>query len=184
MDIKKTVTSVFILPSMSIPRDKLTDNGFVNAYIGDLDEDHQYEDCIYVLFKPTDFYKFGEFILDERDRTDDLIEDYDHDGGFVVLVYRLDSKFMSDYALVKQGKYSKTSQVYQAKFPKVVKIMKNGLHKDEISIQYRVFNRTEDLVKFWEDKLGVNFSESQEVWQGFDYEKETINIQKIKEYVE
>jgi len=55
------------------------------------------------------------------------------------------------------------------------------LHRDEISLQYRVFNRTEDLVKFWEDKLGVEFDDDQEVWHGFELDKETLNIQKLKE---
>jgi hypothetical protein len=62
-----------------------------------------------------------------------------------------------------------------------VKIKKAGYHKDEISLQYRVFNKTEDLVKFWEDKLGVEFDEEQEVWHAFDEEEETLNIEKIKE---
>jgi hypothetical protein len=54
------------------------------------------------------------------------------------------------------------------------------MHKDEISLQYRVFNKTEDLVKFWEDKLGVEFDDNQEVWHGFDLEEETLDINKIK----
>jgi capsule polysaccharide export protein KpsE/RkpR len=68
-------------------------------------------------------------------------------------------------------------------FPKVIKIKKNGLHKDEISLQYRIFNKTEDLRKYWEEKLGVEFDDSMEVWQGFIEENETLEIDKIKEYV-
>lgn len=66
----------------------------------------------------------------------------------------------------------------------MIKIKKNGLHRDEISLQYRVFNRTEDLVKFWEDKLGVEFTDDQEVWHGFEEENEILNIEKLKEYVQ
>jgi hypothetical protein len=81
------------------------------------------------------------------------------------------------------GKYSKTSREFQAMFPKIIKIKKNGLHKDEISLQYRIFNKTEDLKKFWEEKLGVEFDDSMEVWQGFIEENETLDINKLKEHV-
>lgn len=182
MEIRKTISSIFILPSLDVSKNDLAANGFVNAYIGDVNHEYQYEDCIYILFKPENLYRIKTFILREKERTADLVDDYDYEGGYVVMVYRLNSEFKSDYALIKEGKYSKTSSLFQSKFPKVVKIMKNGLHKDEISIQYRVFNKTSDLVKFWEDKLGISFPEGQEVWDGFDYEKETLNIQKIKEY--
>jgi hypothetical protein len=63
----------------------------------------------------------------------------------------------------------------------VIKITKGGYHRDEISLQYRVFNRTQDLIDFWEDKLGVEFDAEQEVWEGFEEEKETLNLNNIKE---
>jgi hypothetical protein len=46
-----------------------------------------------------------------------------------------------------------------------------------------VFNRTEDLIKFWEDKLGVEFDDDQEVWHAFILEDEILNIEKLKEHV-
>jgi hypothetical protein len=98
----------------------------------------------------------------------------------VVVVYELNPRYARDFKLVKEGKYSQTSSVFQSLFPKLVKIKRNGMHKDEISLQYRVFNKTEDLVKFWEDKLGVEFDDNQEVWHGFDLEEETLDINKIK----
>ena len=89
-------------------------------------------------------------------------------------------KFKKDFLLVREGLYSRTSKDFQALFPKVVKIKKGGVQRDEISLQYRVFNRTEDLVKFWEDKLDVQFDDDQEVWHAFELENETLNIKNIK----
>jgi hypothetical protein len=37
------------------------------------------------------------------------------------------------------------------------------------------------LREFWEEKLGVDFDEEQEVWEGWDEEKEILNINKLKE---
>ena len=173
-----------MVPTLKIPKDALKNNGFINAYIKDEKRDVQYENCIYLLFRPKHLDRFREFLDSEYERTKSVIDDYDYEDGFVVVVYELNNQFSKDFSLVKKGKYSKTSSTFQALFPKVIKILKNGLHKDEISLQYRVFNRTEDLIKFWEDKLGVEFDDDQEVWHGFEEENEVLNIKKLKEYVQ
>jgi hypothetical protein len=184
MEVKRTITSIFMVPTLKIPKDALRENGFINGYIKDGSREVQYDGCIYLLFQPKDLDKFREFLDSEYERTKDLIDDYDYEDGYVVVVYQLDGKFSKDFDLVRKGRYSKTSPAFQALFPKVIKIKKNGLHRDEISLQYRVFNRTEDLIKFWEDKLGVEFSDDQEVWHGFEEDNEILNIQKLKEYVQ
>lgn len=185
MEIKKNITSIFMVPTLKVPKDALKGNGFINAYIKDNRRDDQYKESIYLLFKPTDLDKFREFLDSEYERTKAVIEDYDYEDGFVVVVYQLDNKYNRDYELVKQGRYSKTSENFQKMFPKVVKITRNGLHKDEISLQYRIFNKAEDLVNFWEEKLGIDFKsiigEDYEVWEGWNEEKEILNLDNIKE---
>jgi hypothetical protein len=183
MELKKTITSIFMVPTLSINRDKLKENEFVNAYVNDERRDVQYENSIYLLFCPKDLDKFKEFLDGEYERTTAIIDDYDYEDGFVVIVYELNKRFNKDFNLIKQGMYSKTSKEFQSMFPKIIKIKRNGLHKDEISLQYRVFNKTEDLRKYWEEKIGVDFDETMEVWQGFIEENETLNLDKIKEYV-
>jgi hypothetical protein len=98
-----------------------------------------------------------------------------------VVVYQLDDKYKNDFTLVQGGKYSKTSANFQKLFPKVVKITRNGLSKDEISLQYRIFNKAEDLISFWETKLGIEFEDDYEVWDGWDESKEILELDKIKE---
>ena len=183
MEVKKTITSVFMVPTLEINKELLKDNGFINGYSRDGKRDIQYENSIYLLFKPKDLDKFRGFLDGEYERTKNVIDDYDYEDGYVVVVYELNSKFKKDFALVREGLYSKTSSEFQAKFPKIVKIKRGGLHKDEISLQYRVFNKTEDLRKYWEDKLGVDFDDDWEVWDGFDLDKETLNLDKLKENV-
>lgn len=183
MELKKTITTIFMVPTLGIDKDKLRENGCLNGYIKDERKDVAYEDCIYLLFKPSNLEKFRDFLDDEYERTKSIVDDYDYEDGFVVLVYELDSRFKKDFNLIKQGKYSKTSQEFQKLFPKNVKIKKGAFSRDEISLQYRVFNKTEDLIKFWEDKLGVDFDEDQEVWHAFIPEEEVLNLDKIKENV-
>lgn len=183
MEVKKTISSIFIVPTLSIDRVRLKDNGFLNAYIKDEIRDVQYENAVHLLFRPDNQSKFKLFLDDEYERTKSLIEDYDYEDGFVVMVYQLDPEFKTDYGMVKLGKYSKTSPTFQAKFPKIVKVKLNGMDKDEISLQFRVFNKTEDLKVYWEEKLGVEFDDSMEVWQGWIEENEILNIEKLKSYV-
>jgi hypothetical protein len=183
MERKHTITSIFIVPTLSIDKGKLLDNGFVNGYIKDGKRDIQYENAVYLLFKPTDLDKFREFLDGQYEKTKSIIDDYDYEDGYVVVVYEINPRLKNDVELIKQGKYSQTSKKFQEIFPKVVKIRKNGLSRDEISLQFRVFNKTEDLVQFWEDKLGVELPEDVEVWHGFFEDFETLDLDKIKEYV-
>jgi hypothetical protein len=185
MEVRRNITSIFMVPTLKVPKDALRGNGFINAYVKDARKEDVYDGCIYLLFKPESLDKFREFLDNEYERTKAVIEDYDYEDGFVVVVYQLDDKYKSDFVLVKQGKYSKTSKDFQKLFPKVVKIVRKGLHKDEISLQYRIFNKAEDLVSFWEDKLGIDLKEvlgeDFEVWEGWDETKEILELDKIKE---
>ena len=183
VNITKTITSIFMVPTLKINKESLRDNGFINGYTKDGRKDVQYEGCIYLLFKPDDVDKFRDFLDGEYERTKTIIDDYDYEDGFVVVVYELNPKFKRDFEMVRNGRYSKTSEEFQKLFPKLVKIKKNGVNREEVSLQFRVFNKTEDLRQFWEDKLGVEFDENMEVWHGFFEENEILNLDKIKEHV-
>lgn len=183
MDTKKNITTIFMVPTLKIGKDKLLINGFINGYIRDESQETPYKDAVYLLFRPTDMNRFREFVDEEYERTDQVIEDYTHENGCVVIVYKLDPKFKKDFELIKLGKYSLTSNKFQELFPKIIHITKHSMSRDEISLQYRVFNRTEDMIKYWEDKLGVIFKDDQEVWDGFDEKNEVLNLTKINEYV-
>lgn len=173
-----------MVPTLKVPKDALRNNGFINAYIKDDRRDDDYKESIYLLFKPDNLDKFREFLDDEYERTKTIIEDYDYEDGYVVVVYQLNDKYKRDFNLIKQGKYSKTSEEFQKVFPKVIKLIKNGLSRDELSLQYRIFNRADDLIEFWEEKLGINFKvtigDDFEVWSGWDEQNEILNLNKIK----
>jgi len=183
MSNKLTISSIFMVPTLKIDKDKLKDHNFINGFIGDK-TGPSYEDSVYLLFKPKDLYKFQIFIDEEYERKDsNIIEDYDYDGGYVVLIYKLNKKYNRDFELVKKGKYSKTSQEFQNLFSKVKKVIKNGLHKDEISLQYRIFNKSDDLRVYWEDRIGKDFTPDMEIWEGFDEYNEIFDIERYKQLV-
>lgn len=176
-----------MVPTLQVPKDALQSNGFINGYVKDDGREDDYKDSIYLLFKPNNLDKFREFLDSEYERTKNVIEDYDYEDGYVVVVYKLNEKYTKDFQLIRKGKYSKTSEEFQKLFPTTVKIVKNGLSRDEISLQVRIFKKSKDLIEFWEDKLGIDFTElfgeDFEVWDGFNEKKEILNINKIKENV-
>ena len=49
--------------------------------------------------------------------------------------------------------------------------------------QYRIFNKTEDLKLYWEEKIGIEFDEDMEIWQGWIEEKEILHPKILVEYV-
>ena len=180
MEIKKTITSIFIVPTLSIGKEKLVDNEFINGYIKDGRKEVQYENCVYLLFKPKDLDKFKVFLDEEYERTKSIVDDYDYEDGYVVVVYKLNERLSSDIELIKQGKYSKTSKRFQEIFPKNIKVQKGNRTYEQISTQYRIFNKTNDLKTYWEEKLGIEIDEDTELWGGFFEEDETLNLEKFK----
>jgi hypothetical protein len=181
MEVKKTITSIFMVPTLKIDKNQLKLNDFINAYLSDLRRDVQYKDAVYLLFKPNNLNIFREFLDKEYERTKDVIDDYDYEDGFVVIVYKLNKKWKDDFLLVREGLYSKTSEDFQNQFPIKISIVKANLERRELSLQHRIFNKTSDLKEYWEDKLDVIFSDDMEVWEGFHIENETLDLDKLKQ---
>ena len=181
MSIKKTIATIFMVPTLKIKRERLIENGFINGYLSDSRRDVQHRNAVHLLFKPDNLDKFREFLDDEYERTTYILDDYDYEDGYVVVVYQLNPMWKEDFLLIREGLYSRTSEEFQKVFPKVIKITKNGLHRDEISLQYRIFKKTDDLKQYWEDRLDIVFTDDMEVWDGFDIDKETLNLDNIKQ---
>lgn len=180
---KKTITSIFMIPTLGVHRDILHANDFLNGYAKDDSREEQYEDACFLLFRPRNIDRFREFLDSEYERTKNLITDYDHALGFVVVVYKLDPRFKRDFDLIRESRYSKTSPEFQALFPKVVKIKVNGLSRDEISLQVRIFKKTDDLRKFWEDEFQVDLMEHVEYWEGYHEKDEILTEKKLEQYL-
>ena len=182
MSLAKTITTIFLVPTLGITKESLLGNGFINAYMKDDLQDNQYPvDVIFLLFKPNDLNKFREFLISEYSRTTDIIDDYDYQGGYVVVVYKLRDSIKNDILLIKQGLYSKTSEGFQMLFPKTVEIKRGGTVKKEVSLQRRIFKKSPDLREYWENKIGQHINPDQEVWETFSEEKEVLNLKNIND---
>ncbi len=181
MKLKKNLTSIFFVPTLKINREGLLNNGYLNGYSKDSRKEVQYENCIYLLFKPKNLEKFKDFLDYEYQRTKQVIDDYDYEDGFIVVVYQLDEKFKKDYKLIREGKYSQTSPEFQDLFPNTLPSKKEGgMVVEEVSLQYRIFNKTIDMKEYWENKINYTFGHDMEVWPTWNEDKEVLELEKIK----
>lgn len=181
MDIKQTISRIFFVPTLNIPREALKENNFINAYIGDCNKEVNYENSVYLLFQPENATKFRHFLDEQYEQNKLIIEDYDYPERYVVVVYKLDEKWKKDFDIIRTGKYSTTSKGFQKLFPRVIKLKDNlGRHNDQLSLQLRIFTKTPDLRQYWEDKFDVCLDEEDEVWEGWDEKNEVLDINKIE----
>lgn len=180
----KTITSIFIMPTLKIAREFLHENDFINAYLGDLDkEDFHEENAIFLLFKPKSLKNFATFLDIEYQNNKQIIDDYDHEDGYVVIVYLLDEQWDKDFKLIKQGKYSKVSEDFKELFPEQVQILNKKDKPWKRSLQWMIFDKDPKLIQYIENIIDSDMISTNdlEVWPCFNEKNEVLDIDKIIE---
>lgn len=173
------MSTIFITPLLGIDRYYLTEDniGFVNAYLFDANKDVAYSDAVYLLFKPRNFLSFKDFLALEKARNA-ILDEYDYEGGFVVLVYAIPPVFLKEMDKFLNSAYSQFSDELKELYPKVVRIVdQNGLRKDEMALTWRIFRKDADLRKYWENLLNSTFDDTMEVWSAVNLNRETLTIE-------
>lgn len=180
-DSRKTCTTIFLLPGIGLHRKDILRYGFLSAYIDDVKHDVHYENSIYLLYRPDNLLDFQYFLEAEKKRTPLLIEDYDYEGGYVVMVYKFPEEYKWEYEQFMKGRYSSFTKKYIALFPKEIEVInKLGNKERQISLQYHIFNRTKAIREFWEEKTGTKLDEDAEMWSSpYLDTKEVLDIDNL-----
>jgi hypothetical protein len=178
MSLEKTITSMFLVPTLGLDKTLLNQYNYLNSYSDLKDKEIDYDPhVVYILFKPNSKILFKDFLNNLYKYNNSILEDFNLDNDFVVVVFQLNEEFNIDYELIKISKYSKTSKKFQNLFPEtVLKQNSKGVRK---SLQTLVFNKDKSLVDYWEKKIGSEFTEDMEVWYSFDPEKEILDFEQI-----
>lgn len=177
---KKTESTRFLVRGLGLGRVQLDKHGFINAYIDDVLHEPHYQRSVYLLFKPAELEGLEEFIGEQKFQTALLVEDYDYPRGYVVMVYNFPALYWKDYALFLKGAYSKFSEGYKSLFPKEKNgETKKGVPYTQPSFAAHVFNKSEVMRKYWEEKLDSYLGDDSEVWSAPNINKETLNINNI-----
>jgi len=182
---EKTVTTVFIVPTLNIDREDLYNNKLINGFIADVNkEDYYQEDVVFLLFKPNNMDVFRAFLEKEYEINSFIIEDYDYEAGYIVLVYQLNPELKKDIELIKQSKYSKVSDHFKSLFPLRLIDYSDPKRDTTMSIQHLVFDKDKRLLEFWESQLGGEdfaMDPNAELWNEFNLKNEILDIETIIE---
>lgn len=175
---RKNCTTIFLLPGIGHTRQGLLKYGFLAAYLDDINHSVHYENALYVLFKPEKQDEFHKFLTNEHAKNGLVLEDYDYEGGYTVIVYLFAEKFMPEYELFLQGKYSQFRPEYTKLFPKTAKVLdpQFGIEVTKTSLQQHIFTRSKLIKKYWEKKIGQKLPDDMELWSSPDMSKEILDI--------
>lgn len=179
--LEKTNTTTFLLPGLELDKEIISSNGFINAYLND-DNHNYYQNSLYLLFKPNEGNAFEELInyIESKHK---IIEIYDIDKGYTVLIVKFPSKYLKEYKHFKVGHYSKFSKTYITTyfpFEKTIEWDSKGKpSKKEFTLYYHIFNKTDWLRDWWAKRLGYEDPkefESDELWAIPDESKEVLRF--------
>lgn len=173
---KWNCSTLFLLkPVTGIGIGGMSEYGLINSYLQDVEREYE-DDVLFVLFKPENWDDFQLLIQREAESKSNFIEDYDYEGGYVVMAYGIPKEMKIDFEKFKEGKYSEISEDFKKKHD--WKVMYN--YETKNSFQYMVFYKDAEYVKQLENMLDVKFAPEQEMWS-IPAEKEILDISEIKQ---
>ncbi len=183
-----TDTSRFLLPCFGIPFKRLEELGFLNSYLYDKNREkvNDKDIHIYLLFKPSgnQLYLLQKKIEDFESKDKHnivLLEDYDYDHGYIVIVFKFPERFRKDYNLFLQGKYSQFSDEFKDFFPEQREVNFESETLRGKQLQWMVIHKYPKYKKLQEEKYGFSLDLAPEIYHLPIEEDETLDIDKIYE---
>ena len=174
-----TKTMIFLFPLLELPVNlfKLKDKSrLVNCFMYDTKIKKHRENCVFVVI---DNYQDPEFSDFEKklESYENFVTSYDilH-GKYSVKIFNVSDKFVEDYKLFLNGKYSEFSD--DAK-DIVVNINIKAKLKSEKLLD-AIFSRSSEAKKILEDSLGTELPKNAEVYGIYTLEKEILNAKILK----
>lgn len=176
---------LFLLPAFGTTTDRLVKLGIRDTYLRDTHREYDAEHLLFLLFKPLNLELLNQWI-DEMDERGLVMDEYDYEEGYVVVVLRFPEKFVEDYVRVMKGKYSKCSREYKKMFPRTIKVRDGGKEINTTTLQVLVFERDKSLKKDMSESFGIPMNKLEEelgpdyeCWPIVNMDKETLNIVEV-----
>ncbi len=173
------ISAQFLVPCLMLPIDKLEEGDF-NSYINFPDlNDINIINPLYLLVDLSTLGERYEEVVSTLITNKYFVMEQRIDKDRSIFCFKFPDEYSDDYNLILEGKYSKTSDKYRACFKKY----EDGLsfsRKDKNTISrkltfwHQVFTKDQHLLKYQEERLGVELLEQDELWDKIDIEKETL----------
>tara|TARA_R110000751_G_scaffold49529_5_gene110199 strand:- start:6225 stop:6818 length:594 start_codon:yes stop_codon:yes gene_type:complete len=173
--VDTTQTLEFMMPLIGYTKTELAPY-LINAYLGDvafLDKLGNSPD-IYVLMKYSKHLSYYNLEKDVK-ANKCFKESYPLlRGTYIMYVFTLNKKFISDFENFQVGKYSEFSS------PAKSMILKD---RSSDSPMRSVLSRADSLREYWENRLDEVLPKDSELWSSIDYNKELFGLQEFKEVI-
>lgn len=183
-------TAQFMIPAIGIKiTNPLVFKYFVNAYLTDMNHEHNYTRPIFILFSIKDYKeKNWLMVYNKLITSKNFITEYDvgikNNNFLLMMVFQVPEEFEQDYINFKIGRYSRFSEKYKQKFPEFL-----DDKKTKKNIHWQIINKDEDLKRDIEKDYGMDFGEldkptiinkeifppAEEIWDKPDKKRENYN---------
>lgn len=178
-----TKTTVFLLPILNMEETILENAGFINAYLqypeGELTAERN---VIYLLFKINKIESFNR-VLNKVQK--DILQEWDEDGGHVIVAIALPDEFNDDYELFLNGQYSKFSSKLKDAYKKHCTITLQNTKEKKIFTTYQreVVFKGANLKAIIEKRFDIDIDQFPEAFKEYctppDIEKESLSLDYI-----
>lgn len=170
-DGKYTKTALFMLPSVDIDlRNRLISKYISNAFLNDMEHEHDYVRPIFVLFSVSlqNEVEWRDLCKVLRTKNPCYLDDYyvgkESGKHLIMYIFSVPDKWKADYFLFKRARYSKFSDEYKSKFPEKV-TSKSGT--DIESLVWGAMHKSNNLKAFIKKRFAISDSivdEMEEIW--------------------
>ena len=162
---ERTKTSIFILPMLSGNRNLfLYDTHLINAFIGVED----IKDHLVLLYRWSEDPFFAKFDLALR-KFPTFIKAFDPGPNHTVYIFEIPDKYLKEFVLFKEGKYSKLADEYKLK---ILEFHHMSADSALAKILFKSFERKAELEK----KLDAELPEDSELLSIIDLKTEILNL--------
>lgn len=165
---EKTLSFAYLLPLVNKEINSKK-NGIINVYLFDINNPDKINyDYLFIL---VDSFIFKSYL-----DNDYIIDKYEVDDNYYMLVVKLPESYKADIKLIVNGKYSKIQNDTK-------RLILNYHNLKPHHKLYKVLYKVKEYKEEIENNLNVKLSNTQELGEIFDLHKETYtNLIKEKEY--
>lgn len=154
-----TKTTAFIRPLLKIPSSSFSRNGYIDAYLGHYEKTgEEWGSSIYLAFNKD---LLGEPLVTYMLNKDNYLSN-DIDGDVHLFEFKISPSDQENIIMpFLKGAYSKVDRRYvDENFPKIT-FSGSAMN---VNPKWKVFYKDPSLAKYWEDKIGIKFTNKMEVY--------------------
>lgn len=179
-------SGMFLLPGLEFPNKEYVDFGLENCYLfcPEIGKSNEKEIHLYLLFQPKTKEEKEEYEKQENFINDSILEIYELDDDYILLVVVFPDKFKKDFSLFMEGRYSEFTKEYKKLFEGVTEVIRKVSNQlvpfQDNSLAFKIINRIKSFKDLYKRSYNVELQDNEEWWKAWDMDKEILNLENFK----